>query len=123
MATQKLTNEILGAAIDGFEGQKKRIDAQIAELRGMLSGGPVESAAAPETPAKKSKISAAARRRMALAQKARWAKIKGESAQSAPAATPEPPRPKRRISEAGMKRILAANKKRWALKRAEAAKA
>ena len=30
----KLTNEIIDAAILGFEEQKRRIDAQIAELQG-----------------------------------------------------------------------------------------
>jgi hypothetical protein len=34
----RLTNEIIAAAIDGFEGHKKRIDQQVAELRAMLSG-------------------------------------------------------------------------------------
>jgi hypothetical protein len=52
---------------------------------------------------------------MALAQKARWAKIKGEIEPLSPAA-PEPI--KRRISPEGMKRIIAATKKRWRLKRA-----
>jgi hypothetical protein len=35
MAT-KLKTEIIAAAIDGFEEQKKRLNAQIAELRQML---------------------------------------------------------------------------------------
>ena len=35
----KLTNTIIEAAIAGFEAQKKSIDAQIAELRGMLTTG------------------------------------------------------------------------------------
>jgi hypothetical protein len=56
---------------------------------------------------------------MALAQKARWAKIKGEVQQSTPP-VPEPAKTKRRISEEGMKRIIAASKKRWRLQRAAA---
>jgi hypothetical protein len=36
----KLTPEIIAAAIDGFQARKTRIDAQIAELRALLSGGP-----------------------------------------------------------------------------------
>ncbi len=55
---------------------------------------------------------------MALAQKARWAKIKGDVATPVPTAS-EAPKPKRQISAEGMKRIIAATKKRWALKRAE----
>jgi hypothetical protein len=38
MSTPKLTNEIVAAAIAGFEGQKRQIDTQIAELRAWLSG-------------------------------------------------------------------------------------
>ena len=118
MPTQKLTNEILTAAIDGYEFQKTRIDAKIGELRSLLAGGPTEPAATPEAPARKrKKFSAASRRKMALAQKARWAKIKGESEPPAPA-TPKPPKPKRRISKAGLARIIAANKKRWEAVRA-----
>jgi hypothetical protein len=59
---------------------------------------------------------------MALGQKARWAKIKGESELSVPAA-PEVSRPKRKLSAAGKAAIVAALKKRWAAKRGESAKA
>ena len=44
MPTPKLTAEILAAAIEGFEAQKRRIDGQIAELRQMLDGGRTEPA-------------------------------------------------------------------------------
>src|SRR5215470_13852806 len=124
MPPQKLTPEIITAAIEGFESQKRRIDDQIAELRAMLPGGSAETAATPEAPTRKRrKFSAATRRRMKQAQQRRWQRVRGESEPTAPAATPEPSKPKRRISEEGMKRIIAATKKRWALKRAEAAKA
>src|ERR1039457_4477127 len=118
----KLTTEIITAAILGFEEQKRHIDTKIAELRAMLSGSPAESAARPEGTPRKHKISAAARRRMAIAQRKRWAKIRGESEPPAPA-TPEAPKPKRRISEEGMKRIIAATKKRWRLQKAKSATA
>jgi hypothetical protein len=119
----KLNSEILAAAIEGFEAQKRRIDEQIAGLRAMLSGESAEPAAAPEGVPRKRRVSAAARRRMALAQRARWAKMRGESAPPTPAAESEPLRAKRRISEEGMKRIIAATKKRWAAIRAAKAKA
>src|ERR1022692_4190144 len=115
----KLTTEIITAAILGFEEQKRHIDTKLAELRAMLFGSPAESAAKPEGTPRKHKISAAARRRMAIAQRRRWAKIRGESEPPAPA-TPEAPKPKRRISEEGMKRIIAATKKRWRLQKAAA---
>src|ERR1035437_1537111 len=49
MPTHKLTPEIINAAVEGFEQQKLRIDAQIAELRAMLTGTPTEPAATPES--------------------------------------------------------------------------
>jgi hypothetical protein len=114
--TQKLSLEIITAAIAGFEAQKQDIDSKIAELRGMFN----HRHAAAEAPKRKRKISAASRRRMALAQKKRWAAIKRQSHATSPAGSKPP---KRRISEEGMKRIIAATKRRWALKRAEDAKA
>src|ERR1039458_5884830 len=100
----KLTPEIISAAIDGYEAHKVCIDSKIAELKALLPGGSIETATTPEAPSKKRKISAAARRRMALGQKARWAKIRGESETPAPA-TPEPAKPKRRLSNAGQAAI------------------
>ena len=114
----KLSNEIITAAIEGFEAQKTRIDAQIAELQAVLSGGPTAAATTPEVPTRKRKrFSAASRRKMAMAQKARWAKIKGKSEPPAPA---KATKPKRRISKEGMARIVAATKKRWRLQKAAA---
>lgn len=72
----KLTTEILKAAIEGFESQKRRINSQIDELRQQLRGGRTETTEAPAAPARRRKMSAAGRRRIAAAQKARWAKIK-----------------------------------------------
>ena len=120
----RLTPEIVKAAILGFEQQKVRIDEQIAELRAMMSSG-AKPAPAPtnEAPTRKRKISAAARRRMALGQQKRWAKLKGESVSPAPVATPESPKAKRKLSAAGRAAIIAATKARWDRVRAEAAKA
>ena len=113
---QKLSPDIITAAIAGFEAQKQHIDSKIAELRTMLDN----RHAAAEAPKRKRRISVVSRRRMVLAQKKRWAAIKGRS-QAISLARPE--LAKRRISEEGMKRIIAATKQRWALKRAEEAKA
>ena len=115
---QKLTQEIITAAIAGFEEQKRHIGSQIAELRNMLHTGHAVATAASSKP--KREISLASRRRMALAQKRRWAAVKGHL-QANSAASPH--RLKGRISEAGRKRIVAATKKRWALIRAREAKA
>jgi hypothetical protein len=118
MPTQKLTAEIIHAAIEGFESQKRRIDSQIYELRQLLNGGGAEPAAESGTPARKRKIGAAGRRRMAAAQKARWAKVRGEVEPTSSAAPPKPI--KRKMSAAGRKAISEATKRRWAAKRAEA---
>jgi len=52
-------------------------------------------------------LSAAARKRISLAQKKRWAKANGQA-----------PKPKRTISAAGRRRIAAAQRARWARVRA-----
>ena len=75
---QKLSHEIITAAIAGFEAQKERINSKIAELRNMLHHRDGHAAAGAPKP--KRKMSAASRRRIALAQKKRWAAIKGGSA-------------------------------------------
>jgi CHASE3 domain sensor protein len=108
----KLTNEIITAAIAGYESQKARIDQQIAELRAMLKGGPAKTTTLEITSPKRRKFSAAARRRMAEAQRARWAKIKGESKSLAPAKAPA--KTKRKISAAGRRAMAEASRKRWA---------
>ena len=76
--SQKLSQEIITAAIAGFEAQKERINSKIAELRNMLHH--TDGHAAAEAPKRKRKMSAASRRRIALAQKKRWAAIKGRIA-------------------------------------------
>jgi hypothetical protein len=111
---------IIEAAIIGFEHQKTEIDAQIRELRQMLDGGPTSAAATPEAaPGKRKKFSAAARRKMALAQKARWAKIKGESDPQAPVPA-KAQKPKRKLSAATKARLVANLKKARAAKAAKA---
>ena len=75
---QKLSQEIITAAIAGFEAQKERLNSKIAELHNMLHHR--DGHAAAEALQRKRKVSAASRRRMALAQKTRWAAIKGRSA-------------------------------------------
>lgn len=120
MPTPKLTNEIITAAIEGFEAQKAHLDGQIADLRALLTGAPAESTTASESQKRgRRRMSAPGRRAIADAQRKRWAASK-----AAPGATAEAvAKPKRKMSAAARKAIGAATKKRWALKRAEAAKA
>ena len=123
MPKPTISQDILRAALAGFQLDKQRIDAQIAEVQAMLGGS-----ASPEAPTSSSdeaprkgrrRRSVAARKRMAEAQKARWAKIKSESESVSPELpTPEAPRTKRKISAAGRKAMSEATKKRWAVKKA-----
>jgi len=83
--------------------QVRRIDAALAALGSVSSNGA----------SRQHTMSASARRKISLAQKARWAKQKS---------TVQPARPKRTISAAGRRRIAAAQRARWAkLKRKRAA--
>ena len=84
MASAKLANQsLLNAALEGLELQKARIDEQIREVRAMLGQGVVRRGRRPaasstvEKPARKKRVlSSAARKRIAAAQKARWAKFR-----------------------------------------------
>ena len=111
MATNKLSTEIINAAIEGFVAQKSRIDTQIAELRAMLPGARVEaSVSSPGRVTTRRKISAAARKRIGEAQRKRWAAQGNASAKKAA-------KPKRKLSAEGRANIVAALKKRWAAKK------
>jgi hypothetical protein len=119
MPTQRLTADVITAAIDGFEAQKKRIDAQIADLRQALMGSSPNGGAAPE-PVGRKPMSPAARKRIADAQRKRWAAMRGRSGQPTIA---EGAKPKRRISAAGRKAIGEATRRRWAAYKAQKARA
>ncbi|MCC7234189.1 MAG: hypothetical protein IT163_02740 [Bryobacterales bacterium] len=78
---------LLAAALEGLILQKDRIEEQIRNLRGILGkrspGRPAKAAAAAavdsdsaEKPRKRRKMSAAARKRIAEAQKKRWSEYR-----------------------------------------------
>jgi hypothetical protein len=98
--------------IDGIikelQQERTRIDQAIQALSSLNGNAPRA------TPTRI--MSASARRRIAAAQRARWAKLKGTRTATVTA------RPKRRISAAGIARIRAAAKARWAKVRAAAKK-
>lgn len=124
MPNQMLSHKILSAALAGLEAQRDQVDSQIAEVRRMLRARPEPAAAdgtpqtaAPQTPGRRRGMSAAARRRIAEAQRKRWEAY--HQAQQAPstakkAAGKPAARAKRRISVAGRKAIADAARKRWA---------
>jgi len=113
MAKPTLNSDILAAALIGFEVQKAQIDTKIAAIRSLLDGGAKTATAASDSGKPKRRVSAAARRRMAKAQKLRWKKLKhaGGSAQT------EAAMPKRVLSASARRAISAAQKKRWAAKK------
>jgi hypothetical protein len=112
------------------ELREKRSQAQIEieKLDQIISG--IESlngrgAAVPSKTAEPKRIiSAASRRKMALAQKARWAGLRKKSQSIAVVAKSTGSAPaKRKISAAGRKKMAAASRARWAKFRAENKKA
>ena len=108
----KLTAEIINAAIEGFESQKRRIDSQIDDLRQLLNGDRTQAAVGATTSTRRRKMSPAGRRRIAAAQKARWAKIRGEAEPASSSATVKAPKRRRKLSAAGRKAISEAAKRR-----------
>ncbi len=111
MARDAVDTDSLKAALIGYRQQAADIAAKVADIKNRLG-----ATGAPATPTPKRVRSAAARRRMAAAQKTRWAAVRAEKV-----AEPKAPAKKRRISAAGRKRIIEATKKRWAAFRARKA--
>ena len=81
----------LRAVRTNLVNELKHVDAALSALGGSSYTKPGRT------------MSAAARRKISLAQKARWAKSKGHA-----------PKAKRTISAAGRRRIAAAQRARWA---------
>src|ERR1700733_14892264 len=95
--------------------QLRHVDAALSVL-GKLEGGSNHT----NGNQPKRIISAASRRKMAAAQKSRWASVrKGTHSAAAPAKTIGTKPVKRTMSAAARKRIAAAQKARWAKVRAE----
>ena len=97
--------ELLSMALIGYETQKAKLDAAIADIQAQL-GQPASSVGSEPQIRRKGTMSVAGRRRIAAAQRKRWAAIK--KANTKPKAT------KRKLTAAGRKAIAAAARKRWA---------
>jgi hypothetical protein len=105
MPTKKLTDKIIvAAAIEGFEAEKARIEARIAELRAMVVGALAEAAAKPETLKRKRRLSRAGREAIAASVRKRWQEKRRHKAEQ-----------EKRQAEAKAKRIAALTKARKAL--------
>ena len=88
--------------------QLERLQSQLEALVGSSSPAPAK-----KTVHKKRTMSAAARRKISLAAKARWAKVRGNKAKS-PAAAKVSHKIKRTMSAAARQKISLAAKARWA---------
>jgi len=79
-SSRTIDDSLLEAALEGLELQKTRLETQISEIRGRLGK---RSRNLPDTPfqaAKKRTLSPEARKRIAAAQKKRWALYRKTSA-------------------------------------------
>lgn len=113
---------------------KERIASLNNELAALLGGSATPAPAKPAKPvvANKRGMSAAAKAKIAAAQKLRWAKVHAAKAKPAPVAklaakavvkAVKPAKKKGKISPEGMANIIAATKARWAkIRAAKAAK-
>ncbi len=109
--------EILRAALIGYQHERARIDDAIAELKRRLATSSAKASTSPAA-SKRRALSPAARRRIALAQKKRWAAYRSKNG-----AKTEPKIQKRKLSAEGRRHIVEALKKRWAaVKAAKAGK-
>jgi hypothetical protein len=109
----KIDQALLEAALVGYLHRKDEVEAKIAEIRQELNGNPSKSTT-PRSGNKTREMSAAARERIAAAQRKRWAAYHKSEKE---------PTQKRRLSPAARKRIADATKKRWAAYRAQKAAA
>jgi hypothetical protein len=110
--TPRIDDEILTMALVGFRAERSRLDGMIAELQSRLGGKKAAGTASPAASKNPGGgMSEEGRRRIAEAQRLRWAALKkGKPATAAAKA----PKQKRVLSAEGRKRIAEATKKRWA---------
>ena len=97
----------LAEVLKELQQERSRLDEAIRVIGQLVSGNHTGARSTKRT------LSTAARRRMAAAQRARWAKAKGVKAS----------KPKRTMSQAARNKIAAAQRARWAKARAQQKKA
>jgi len=94
--------------IVALKSKIERLQSQLETLAGNSSPSPAQ-----KTVHKKRTMSAAARRKISIAAKARWAKVRSNKAKS-PAAAKVSHKKKRTMSAAARQKISLAAKARWA---------
>jgi len=118
----------LGNALQELRKDRSATQLRLEKLNQIISGieslnGTGAAVSSKTTSPAKRTMSASARRRISLAQKARWAKVRGHSQPISVGKKTSPVPAKRTISAAGRKRIAAAQRARWAKLRAANKKA
>jgi hypothetical protein len=69
-------------ALVGFQIEKQRIETKIQELQAKLKGRAISTASGEPAAPRKRELSEAARKRIAMAQKRRWAEHRKRAAQA-----------------------------------------
>ena len=114
----------LESALNQLREERKQAHSQIEKLNSaiaVLEGLTGRNSTGTSHAARRGRtISASARRRMAEAQKARWAKVRGRSRSAGKKAAKSSG--KRRLSAAARRKIAEAQRARWARVRAQQAK-
>jgi hypothetical protein len=103
---------LLEAALIGFQQMRRNVEEKIADIRRQLGSGNGKQATASSQTGRRP-MGPAARRRMAVAQRKRWAAVKAKSKPVTPVSA------KRTMSPAARRKIAAAQRKRWALVKAK----
>jgi hypothetical protein len=112
----------LGNALQELRKDRDATQSRLEKLNQIISGIESLKAAGAATPGNATKpkriLSASARRRISLAQKARWASVRKNSQPTVVAKTGAAPA-KRTLSASARRKIAAAQKARWAKFRAQ----
>jgi len=117
----------LDNALQQLREERKQAQVQVEKLDSAISvieslGGRNFLARARNSSQPKRAVSAAARRRMAQAQRARWAKVRKESQSAQAGKGVSTARAPRTLSMAARRKIAAAQRARWARVKAQQAK-
>ena len=122
MATLTVTDELLTAALAGYQAELEQIDVKMGEIRRMLGDRANDAVAASSDGSRpRRRFSKQARAKMAASQRLRWKKVK-ETAEP-PKAESAKSKKRGKMSAAGKAAIVAAVKKRWAAVKAKKAAA
>ncbi len=97
---------MMQSVISGLQKERKRLEDELHRVAAALTAFGNVYLRGSQPTRKKRTISAAGRKRIAAAQRARWAKIKGQKVVSISS--------RKAMSPTARKRIVAAQKARWA---------